>query len=193
MPRWYFTILVLLRDLRSKAWDARDALVAADVAAAKLANSYMKQDYRRIVELWQREGFPAAELGNLGRHIRFGELHDYDDIIRFDIDFIANNAEGRAQGAELEVQKFGFEDLLHPVIEASSLRHYREGDYRNAVLDAMVALSDLIRSRTGLKGDGKSLVTEAFSLSRPKLIFSELVSESGQNDQIGFMEMISGA
>lgn len=193
MPEWYFTIAGLLRDLRRKAWDAKAALDRGDPTAAKLVNDYMRQDYQRIYELWQAQGFPLPELGSLSRHLRFGDAHDYDDILKFDIDFIATNAEGRARGSQPQAPRAGFEHLLHPIVAAASLRHYHEGDYRNAVLDAMLALSDLIRQRTGLKADGKALATEAFSLARPKLIFSELDTESGQNDQKGFMEMIAGA
>ncbi|QDW65816.1 TIGR02391 family protein [Luteimonas granuli] len=193
MPQWYFTLVSLLRDLRKKAWDAKAALASGDAAAAKLANGYMKQDYQRIYELWEAQGFPLPELGNLWRHIRFGDAQDYEDMLKFDIDFIAANAEGHARAGQLQAPQAGFEHLLHPIVTAASLRHYHEGDYRNAVLDGMLALSDLIRKRTGLNADGKALATEAFSLNRPKLIFSELQSESGQNDQKGFMEMIGGA
>lgn len=193
MPEWYFTIARLLHDLRTKAWDAKAALARGDAAAAKLVNDYMKQDYQRIYELWQEQAFPLTELGSLSRHLRFGEANDYDDMLKFDIDFIATNAEGHARGVQPQALHAGFEHLLHPIVAAASLRHYHEGDYRNAVLDAMLALSDLIRQRTGLNADGKALATEAFSLARPKLIFSELQTESGQNDQKGFMEMIAGA
>lgn len=193
MPEWYFTVAGLLRNLRKKAWDAKVALARGDAGAAKLVNDYMRQDYQQISALWQAEGFPPTELGSLGRHIHFGDASDYDDILKFDIDFVATNAEGHARIAQAQAPQIGFEQLLHPIVAAASLRHYREGDYRNAVLDAMLALSDLIRQRTGLDADGKALATEAFALARPKLIFSELQTDSGQNDQKGFMEMISGA
>jgi uncharacterized protein (TIGR02391 family) len=193
MPEWYFTVAGLLRDLRKKAWDAKAALARGDAAAAKLANDYMKQDYQRIYDLWQAQGFLLPELGNLSRHIRFGDAQDYEDMLKVDIDFIATNAEVHARAAQAQVPQVGFEQLLHPIVAAASLRHYHEGDYRNAVLDGMIALSDLIRQRTGLLEDGKALATQAFSLGQPKLIFSELDSESGRNDQKGFMEMISGA
>lgn len=193
MPEWYFTVAGLLRDLRKKAWDAKVALARGDAAAAQLANDYMKQDYKRLYELWQAQDFPLPELGSLARHIRFGEAQDYEDMLKFDIDFIAANAEGHARTAQPQAPQAGFEGLLHPIVAAASLRHYHEGDYRNAVLDGMLALSDLIRRRTGLDADGKALATEAFSLGRPKLIFSNLHTDSGQNDQKGFMEMIAGA
>ena len=193
MPEWYFVIANLLRDLRKKAWDARQALEDQDAAAAKLVNTYMKVEYQKLGSAWEGAGFPTAELGSLGRHIHFGMEGDYKDILRFDIGHIEDNLDHHLHAFNPETPKIGFEDLLHPLVKEASVRHYLEGDYRNAVLDAILALSDLIRSRTGINTDGKALVTEAFSLSRPKLIFSELITESGENDQKGFIEILSGA
>lgn len=193
MPEWYVMIAGLIRDLRKKAWDAKDALARSDAAAARLVNEYLKQDYERVYQLWKEQGFPLNDLGNLARHIRFGQEHDYEDILRYDIDFVATKVDEYARTSQPELPQVGFESLLHPMVNAASLRHYRQGEYRNAVLDAMLALSDLIRQRTGIRADGKALATEAFSLSRPRLIFSEIQTDSGQNDQKGFMEMIGGA
>lgn len=87
----------------------------------------------------------------------------------------------------------GFEKLLHPTIYEHSFQHYLNGHYREAVLNSIVAVFDLIRKRTGLDLDGSSLATETFSLDRARLILSEIESESGRNDQKGFMQIFSGA
>lgn len=65
MPEWYVMIAGLIRDLRKKAWDAKDALARSDAAAARLANEYLKQDYERVYQLWKgktgvRVGFSPA-------------------------------------------------------------------------------------------------------------------------------------
>lgn len=193
MPEWYFIVANLLRELRKKAWDACQALEGEDTGAAKVINNYMKVEYQQLGTAWDKAGFPPLELGSLGRHIHFGMDGDYHDILRFDIPGIEERLDRHLHEYKPKVPKIGFEDLLHPIVKKASLRHYIEGDYRNAVLDAMLALSDLIRDRTGLHADGRALATEAFALARPKLIFSELSTDSGQNDQKGFMEMISGA
>lgn len=86
----------------------------------------------------------------------------------------------------------GFEDLLHPAIVRHSLPQFRSGNLRNAVLDGVTAVFDMIRARTGLDLDGKALVTQAFSLQKGSLIFSDLESESGKNDQVGFMQIFEG-
>ena len=41
--------------------------------------------------------------------------------------------------------------------------------------------------------DGDKLVGTAFSLEKAQLILSEIKSESGKNDQKGFMQIFSGA
>jgi len=85
-----------------------------------------------------------------------------------------------------------FSRLLHPEIIAHGLAKYQDGHLRNAVLDSVIAVFDLIRKRTGLSEDGDELIGKAFSLSKPYLILSEIGSESGQNDQKGFMQIFKG-
>lgn len=86
----------------------------------------------------------------------------------------------------------GFDSLLHPDVRAASIAHYQAGDYRNAVLDGILAISDKIRALTGLDLDGDRLCNTAFSVNHPKLVFSEIETESGKNDQVGFLEILKG-
>lgn len=60
-------------------------------------------------------------------------------------------------------------------------------------MDGIIRLMDEIRARTGLDLDGENLVNNAFSLQQPRLIFSELETDSGRNDQKGFMEILKGS
>lgn len=90
------------------------------------------------------------------------------------------------------VSKIAFEELLHPLIREKSLSLYSDGHYRDTALNSVIALFDYIRARTGLTQDGAALASEAFSLDRPRLILSELKTESGRNDQKGFMQIIQG-
>lgn len=103
------------------------------------------------------------------------------------------SAKKHAEEATTASTQVGFKELLHPVICEHSFQHYINGHYREAVFNAIVAVFDLIRERTGLDLDGSSLVNEAFSLERARLILSEIDSESGRNDQKGFMQIFSGA
>lgn len=99
---------------------------------------------------------------------------------------------GRLSKQSLPQMSVAFADLLHPVIQAASIKHYASGDYRNATLDAIVALFDMLRNKTGLDMDGDNLCNQAFSPSDPILILSEIETDSGRNDQRGFMDIFKG-
>ncbi len=86
-----------------------------------------------------------------------------------------------------------FEHLLHPIIVQHALAKYRDGHLRNAVLDSIIAIFDLIRQKTGLSEDGDELIGKAFSLATPYLVLSEIESESGKNEQKGFIQILKGA
>lgn len=193
MLDWFLYVNAILRELRKKAIDAQTHLVAGDATTAKVVNGYLKSDYQGLWRTWEEGGFDTKEFGSLGRHIGFGEKNDYDDIIQRDIPAVEAWAEKHArEGAPAEVL-LGFEDLLHPVVFENAYQQYRNGHLRDAVLNAFVAVFDLIRERTGLKLDGQGLVSEAFSLEKPKLIFSEIDTDSGRNDQKGFLQILTGA
>ena len=86
-----------------------------------------------------------------------------------------------------------FEHLLHPIIVQHALAKYRDGHLRNAVLDSIIAIFDLIRQKTGLSEDGDELIGKAFSLATPYLVLSEIESDSGKNEQKGFIQILKGA
>lgn len=83
-------------------------------------------------------------------------------------------------------------DLLHPRIITTSYPHFKRGHFREAVLNSVVAVFDFIRERTGIDKDGVDLVTKAFSLRNPRLLFTTLDNESRRNDQKGFIQILQG-
>lgn len=83
--------------------------------------------------------------------------------------------------------------ILHPVIVKNSYKLYLDGYLREAVLNSVTAVFDLIRARCAADKDGDALIGEVFSLANPRLILSEIETESGQNDQKGFMQLYKGA
>lgn len=85
------------------------------------------------------------------------------------------------------------ETLIHPIIREAAYQQFLNGHLRSAVLDSLIAVFDLIRERTGVYLDGSDLVGKVFSLSDPKLILSELDTESGKSDQKGFIQILQGA
>jgi len=64
--------------------------------------------------------------------------------------------------------------------------------FTGAILDAIHLLSDVIRERSGLEGDGVPLVGAAFGGASPKLKVNRLQTESGQNVQRGVEALLRG-
>jgi len=83
---------------------------------------------------------------------------------------------------------------LHPQIAAACMNHFRNGEYRSAVLDACVALRDLVRQQSGRDDlDGQDLACTVFSAKKPILAFNDCASESDKSEQQGLMHMFQGA
>jgi uncharacterized protein (TIGR02391 family) len=159
--------------------------------AARSINKFLKSDYKRLQQLWNQQ-FPGDLPSNLGRHIGFGMDNDYRDILNHDLNEIENKAEEKLRKVAGQQGKLGFEYLLHPVVAGSCYDLYRNGHYRDAVLNSVIATFDHIRQLTGLEEDGDALVGKAFSLTNPFIVLSELRTESGQSDQKGFMQIFKG-
>jgi uncharacterized protein (TIGR02391 family) len=192
MLQWYVKMNKLLREMRRKAEEASVFLEAGNPDAAAVAHRYLKADYARLKEEWIARGQNHNDFGTLGRHVGFGEVHDYKDILNRDLPAAEALVEKHALESADQVGTVGFEALLHPVINEKALPFYVDEHYREAVLNSVIAVFDFIRQRTGLTQDGAALASEALSMDRPRLILSELDSESGRNDQKGFMQIIQG-
>jgi uncharacterized protein (TIGR02391 family) len=192
MIQWYVEFGKLLREIRIKSMDALELYEKDGKDAARPVNEYLESDYKRLHELWQRQ-FGEDVPSYLGRHIHFGMNGDYRDILRNDLFEIEKRAEARLLEFGNTQGKLGFEKLLHPLIAKSSYDLYRDGHLRDAVLNSVIAVFDHIRKLTKLDADGDALVGKVFSLDHPLIILSELETESGQNDQKGFMQIFKGA
>lgn len=195
MIEWLMGVYGKCRDLTAKASDAKGHLQAGEDDTAKMINGYMRQDYDALIQLWKGvdpEMKNTGRLSDLGRHIGFGMSNDYQDVLQNDISSVLKTAEALARDGSKDAGAVGFEDLLHPAIIASSLGQYRNGHLRDAVLNGVIAVFDMIRGRTGLNLDGKDLVGQAFGLDKGKLVFSEIETETGRNDQKGFLQIYEG-
>jgi uncharacterized protein (TIGR02391 family) len=82
---------------------------------------------------------------------------------------------------------------LHPDIARAASELYRDGHYANAIEDAVKALNDLVRMRSGEALDGTALMQKVFSPSNPILRFNPMADQSDKDEQLGFMMMFSGA
>src|SRR3569833_2085661 len=105
-----------------------------------------------------------------------------------DLRWVAHNASTNSQ--KIDVAFLG--NLLHVDVAKNAMPHFVNGHFREAILNSVIAVFDLIRSRTSLSEDGDRLIGKVFSLDSPYLIFSELDTESGQNEQKGFVQILKG-
>jgi uncharacterized protein (TIGR02391 family) len=192
MNKWYLEMRKLLREIHGKVLDARKAWSEEDKGLASTISGYLRKDYQRLQELW-KERVDDEVPTYLGRHIGFGMQNDMEDILRRDLPELEEHLDGVLSEETEERGDVGFLHLLHPAVIASSYNQFQNGLFRDAVLNSVVAIFDLIRERTGIDMDGSDLVNRAFSLRDPYLILSELESESGQNDQKGFMQLFNGS
>lgn len=192
MNKWYLEVRKLLRVIHKKALDAQAAWQKDDKSSAETIKDYLKEDYARLQSLWN-EQIEGSLPTYLGRHIAWGMANDYRDILYQDLPALEETLDAYLAETTEEKGEEGFEHLLHPDVVRSSLEHFKNGHYREAVLNSITAIFDLIRSRTGIDLDGSALVNRAFSLTDPYLALSELTSDSGQNDQKGFIQLFCGS
>jgi len=83
-------------------------------------------------------------------------------------------------------------ELLAEEIHRVSWALLDQGHYRESMINAILCLFDMIREETGLQDDGASLVGKAFSVDNPRIILSDLQSESGKNIQKGIIQILQG-
>ncbi len=69
---------------------------------------------------------------------------------------------------------------------------YENRNFTGLIQDSMYFLTDLIREKTGLEGDGASLVGQAFGGRSPLLKVNKLQTESEKNEQKGVEQIIRG-
>jgi uncharacterized protein (TIGR02391 family) len=99
-------------------------------------------------------------------------------------------------GSDIQTRLRGvFKDLdLHPRIASVSADLFRDGHYRNAVLDAAVALVNFVKEKSGRHDlDGADLMRRVFSKNNPVLAFNYLWDQSELDEQEGLMHLFEGA
>jgi uncharacterized protein (TIGR02391 family) len=192
MIQRYIAINRLLRAIHARAMDGVDAeQFGADGYAQGAIGDYITRDVRDLEQLWPREldGSMLTTIREAATMRDHANFHRIASELLPAVEDIVDRYFGTATPGDLVVTAI---DFMHPVIVASSLEHFRANHFREAVLNGVVAIFDLIRERTGIDKDGANLVAEAFSLEHPRLVFSTLETESGRSDQKGFLQILQG-
>jgi len=71
-------------------------------------------------------------------------------------------------------------------------KNYEAENYTGAILDSMFRLTDTIRNKTGLEGDGASLIGQAFGGDNPRIKLNKLQTDSEKDVQRGIQEILRG-
>ncbi|MGI0016120.1 MAG: TIGR02391 family protein, partial [Nitrososphaera sp.] len=69
---------------------------------------------------------------------------------------------------------------------------YQANNYSHAILDAMHYLSNVLRDKTGVDGDGAALVGQALGGDSPRLRINKLQTETEKNEQRGIESILRG-
>jgi len=90
--------------------------------------------------------------------------------------------------------------ITHSAIKQVSRNHFMNGEYRSAVLDAMIQLEEMIKIKAKLPKDDKgnelfgcSLMYTVFNPNRPLLRWSKLERQNEKNELSGYSHIFAGA
>jgi len=84
------------------------------------------------------------------------------------------------------------ETVIDETLWNSIRTNYENRNYSGAILDSIHFLSDLIREKTELQGDGVSLIGQAFGGRQPKLKITKLQNQSEKDIQKGTEQILRG-
>ncbi|MEK5447093.1 TIGR02391 family protein [Paenibacillus sp. FSL R7-0331] len=71
-------------------------------------------------------------------------------------------------------------------------KNYENESYSSAILDSIHMLTETIRNKTGLEGDGSNLIGQAFGGDNPRIQLNKLQTESEKNVQKGIQDILRG-
>lgn len=71
-------------------------------------------------------------------------------------------------------------------------KNYESSNFTGAILDAVFKLTETIRNKTGLEGDGASLIGQAFGGGDPQIKLNKLQTDSEKDVQKGTQEILRG-
>jgi uncharacterized protein (TIGR02391 family) len=87
--------------------------------------------------------------------------------------------------------------IIHPDIARVSKSRFDSEHFADAAEAAFKLINErvkgIVRDRLGSEYDGSSLMQRAFSKERPVIILDDLTTKSGQDIQLGYMQIFSGA
>jgi len=92
----------------------------------------------------------------------------------------------------------GFDwSLIHPEVSKVAVTRFAAGHFADSVEAALKAVNERVKKvvleKTGKEHDGSDLMARAFSLKKPILLLGDLSTVTGQNMQVGYMQIFAGS
>lgn len=84
------------------------------------------------------------------------------------------------------------ETRLPEALWAAVRPNYEKRNFTGAILDAFYFLSELLRTKSGVEGDGAALIGQALGGAAPKIKLNRLQTESEWNIQRGLEQLLRG-
>lgn len=84
------------------------------------------------------------------------------------------------------------ESIVDSVLWDSVESNMKSGKYTNAIIDAMLFLSNVLREKSDLDDDGAKLINNIFSKKDPKIKITKLETETEQSMQEGTANILRG-
>lgn len=155
---------------------------------------------RRILGFIRKSMKPSRYLDNENR---FEQLrHDLNQALSFAGLSVAPNgelvkantattirdAQRRADELRTSLESRG----THPDVLKFCKAELVSDNYFHAVLEAMKSITDKLRARTGLSGDGIRLIDQVLMVNPPRLAINNFQTESEKSEQRGFANLVKG-
>lgn len=102
-----------------------------------------------------------------------------------------------AAGPNSQYDHGNFWLLLHKRVVEVAKPRFEAGHYADAVEAALkelnIAVKNRVKQKTNQELDGAPLMQKAFSLNAPIIVLDDLGTDSGRNQQLGYMQIFAGA
>ncbi len=139
---------------------------------------------------WRSRSSSSGLIGEMQQFLR-----EIDRLSSHVVDEIGSNLERRrAFPAKRAAVRPSGSYSYHPEIQRVSGQLFKEGNFRQAVLDAFIQVIHTVRAKTGLPNDGDDLMNRAFSPDGriPPVRFNTFQSQGEKDEQRGIWLLFKG-